>query len=51
MLAALGATASAQTHSGWSDYGGAPDAAQYSSLKQINRGNVSQLRVAWRYST
>jgi quinoprotein glucose dehydrogenase len=41
----------AQTHSTWSDYGGASDAAQYSSLSQINRTNVTQLKVAWSYST
>lgn len=38
-------------HSGWRDYGGAPDSAQYSSLKQINRENVKALKVAWRYAT
>jgi len=41
----------AQNHKTWSDYGGAPDAAQYSALVQINRSNVSQLEVAWIYST
>jgi quinoprotein glucose dehydrogenase len=40
-----------ESHSTWKDYGGAPDDAQYSSLKQINRTNVSQLKVAWSYST
>ena len=29
----------------------AADAAQYSSLDQIDRSNVKQLQVAWRYST
>ena len=41
----------AQDHAKWSDYGGAPDAAQYSSLHQIDRTNVSRLRPAWTYST
>ncbi len=41
----------AQTHSTWSDYGGASDAAQYSSLAQINRTNVNRLKVAWSYPT
>lgn len=41
----------ASDHSTWRDYGGAPDSAQYSSLRQINRGNVKQLRVAWIYKT
>ncbi len=45
------ATLAAQDHAKWSDYGGAPDAAQYSSLKQIDRLNVAKLRKAWSYST
>ncbi|HEY3836079.1 MAG TPA: pyrroloquinoline quinone-dependent dehydrogenase [Bryobacteraceae bacterium] len=40
-----------QDHSAWRDYGGAPDSAQYSALKQINRSNVGKLRVAWTYPT
>ena len=40
-----------QGHSGWRDYGGAPDSAQYSTLSQINRSNVSRLEVAWTYRT
>ena len=38
-------------HAAWRDYAGAADAAQYSALDQINRSNVSQLRVAWTYPT
>ncbi|HKR32049.1 MAG TPA: PQQ-binding-like beta-propeller repeat protein, partial [Terriglobales bacterium] len=34
----------------WQAYGG-PDGAHHSSLTQINRSNVSQLRVAWSYDT
>ena len=41
----------AQNHDSWSDYGGAADSAQYSSLSQINRSNVRKLRVAWIYPT
>ena len=41
----------AQTHSNWSDYGGASDASQYSALAQINRSNVTKLQVAWSYPT
>jgi quinoprotein glucose dehydrogenase len=41
----------AQTHLGWSDYGGSPDSAQYSALTQIDRSNVSKLKVAWTYPT
>jgi len=39
------------THSSWSEYGGAPDSAQYYSLQQINRSNVSKLEVAWTFPT
>jgi len=38
-------------HKTWSDYGGAADSAQYSSLSQIDRGNVSKLQVVWSYPT
>jgi quinoprotein glucose dehydrogenase len=41
----------AQSHRTWSDYGGAADSAQYSSLTQINRTNVRKLQVAWTYPT
>ncbi len=41
----------AQTHSTWSDYAGASDASQYSSLSQINRSNVGKLQIAWSYPT
>ncbi len=33
----------------WSDYLGGPDSSHYSGLKQINTGNVSQLKLAWRF--
>ncbi|MEO7275583.1 MAG: PQQ-binding-like beta-propeller repeat protein [Vicinamibacterales bacterium] len=35
----------------WADYGGSPDSAKYSTLTQITRDNVSQLRPAWSYPT
>src|SRR6202522_1599102 len=41
----------AQSHTGWQQYGGASDEAQYSALKQIDRTNVKQLTVAWTYPT
>lgn len=50
----IAASASAQTtdvHASWRAYGGSEDGTQYSSLKQINRTNVSHLREAWRVST
>ncbi|MBT9330819.1 PQQ-binding-like beta-propeller repeat protein [Paracidobacterium acidisoli] len=33
----------------WREYGGSPDDAQYSALKQINRSNVTQLKQVWFY--
>jgi quinoprotein glucose dehydrogenase len=33
----------------WSVYGGQPADDRYSALTQINRGNVHQLRLAWRF--
>jgi glucose dehydrogenase len=41
----------ASPYRGWSAYGGSPDQARYSSLTQITRANVQQLRVAWTYDT
>jgi len=35
----------------WRAYGGGPTDIRYSSLKQIHRSNVSQLKVAWTYNT
>lgn len=32
-------------------FGGGPENIHYSSLKQIHRGNVSQLKVAWTFDT
>jgi quinoprotein glucose dehydrogenase len=49
LLAAPPATP--QDHKTWRDYGGASDSAQYSALAQIHRSNVSQLEVAWTFST
>jgi quinoprotein glucose dehydrogenase len=62
-IAALGATpataktasaASTETHfdyKGWDAYLGGADSSQYSSLDQVNTGNVDQLQVAWTYET
>jgi quinoprotein glucose dehydrogenase len=46
-MASILVDASAQE---WPVYGGAGN-TKYSSLKQINRGNVTQLKVAWTYHT
>lgn len=36
---------------GWPSAGGGSDSIRYSSLSQINRANVSQLKEAWTYET
>lgn len=36
-----------KTYSSWSDYGGSPDSMGYSAAKQINKTNVTQLKLAW----
>ncbi|HLI83684.1 MAG TPA: hypothetical protein VKV17_07175 [Bryobacteraceae bacterium] len=33
----------------WTEYLGGADSSQYSALRQINKSNVSQLRIAWTY--
>jgi len=38
-------------YSGWENYGGNKENNHYSSLTQIDTGNVSQLQVAWTYHT
>ena len=48
-LACDGTSSAQQTP--WKDYLGGPDSSHYSSLKQINTGNVDKLKVAWSYST
>ena len=35
----------------WPVYGGGPEDTRYSPLAQINRQNVKELQVAWRYDT
>ena len=42
---------SAQDHLTWRDYGGSPDASQYSALRQIDRSNVGKVQMAWTYPT
>ena len=44
-------TATAGDYRGWAFYGGGPDQIRYSSLDQINRGNVKRLEVAWTYDS
>ena len=50
-IAAILHAADVRSFGSWSQYLGGPDSSQYSSLKQINRGNVAQLEIAWTYST
>jgi quinoprotein glucose dehydrogenase len=51
-IAILSETASSQKHTlDWPVYGGQPAGDHYSPLKQINRGNVAKLRVAWKFDT
>jgi quinoprotein glucose dehydrogenase len=40
-----------RSHTGWSDYLGGPDSAQYSAISRINKSNVAQLQQAWSYPT
>jgi quinoprotein glucose dehydrogenase len=47
-----GGTSSAQqAGTNWKDYLGGPESSHYSTLKQINTGNVNKLDVAWSYLT
>ncbi len=41
----------AQQYRDWSVYHGGPEGMHYSRLDQINRENVSKLKLAWRYDT
>ena len=51
-LAAPGSGAArADDFRGWSHYGGGLHGMQYSSLRQINTGNVHELEEAWRFRT
>jgi quinoprotein glucose dehydrogenase len=47
LATALAAPAGPPSHDTWEVYNGGPEAMKYSSLDQINRGNVKRLRVAW----
>src|SRR4051812_3654279 len=48
-LAAAVLAAGGERAQEWRDYGGGPDNAKFSTLKQINKSNVSRLEVAWTY--
>jgi PQQ-dependent dehydrogenase (methanol/ethanol family) len=49
-LAAAASSAMAQAGNEWLHYGGDQSNTRYSSLSQINTGNVKNLRVAWMHS-
>ncbi|MBP7775644.1 MAG: pyrroloquinoline quinone-dependent dehydrogenase [Acidobacteria bacterium] len=52
LVAASAAGIGAQKTAGdWPVYGGDPGGRKYSALSQINRDNVSRLRVAWEWKT
>ncbi len=42
-------SASSAAYTTWKEYGGSPDDAQYSALKQIDRSNVTELKQVWFY--
>ena len=48
LTAVVTAASDSRVHE-WRDYGGGPDNSKYSTLKQINKSNVSRLDVAWMY--
>jgi glucose dehydrogenase len=51
IVSGISATAAERPYTTWSQYLGGPDSSQYSSLRQINKSNVTKLEVAWTYST
>jgi quinoprotein glucose dehydrogenase len=51
LLFAASSTKGSGAGTDWPSYGGTPDDIRYSTLKQITRGNVGHLEVAWTYDT
>ncbi|MGH9719315.1 MAG: PQQ-binding-like beta-propeller repeat protein [Bryobacteraceae bacterium] len=51
ILSAQPRRAPATGYRDWSIYGGGLDNIRYSALKQIHRGNVDKLQVAWTFDT
>ncbi len=51
LCAATAAHAQLRSASDWGYYGGDSFGRRFSSLDQINRGNVTRLKVAWTYRT
>ena len=50
-LAAAQSQHNSATDTGWPTYGNDPGGTRYSPAKQIDRNNVSQLKVAWTFRT
>ncbi len=44
---AAAASSGSKPYTSWSHYGGSPDSLSYSALRQINKKNVSNLKLAW----
>ena len=51
LAACLAPTARANSGTEWTEYLGGPDRSHYSTLDEINRANVSRLKVAWEFHT
>jgi quinoprotein glucose dehydrogenase len=51
LLLVAARSTSAGDRDDWQHYGGGPGGSHYSSLAQINRGNVGRLQLAWSYRT
>jgi glucose dehydrogenase len=50
LAGAAGLSAADQNRRDWRDYGGSPDNSRFTTLKQIDKSNVSRLEVAWTYA-
>ncbi len=51
LLLALRAVPQDAAHANWPNIGASPGNSHYSTLQQINRSNVSRLKVAWTFQT
>jgi quinoprotein glucose dehydrogenase len=51
LLLSIPTLAQDAAHTNWPAIGATPGNSHYSSLKQIDRSNVAQLKVAWSYDT
>jgi quinoprotein glucose dehydrogenase len=51
VLAGVGQVPAPGANVPWKDYAGASDSSKFVSLTEINKSNVSQLKIAWTYPT